>query len=113
MDILHKAPDLRRLSFLSPHSKRLVTEYLTFLTARHYAPATIQTTIDTIKSFCMLIPAARQPVLSQDLTCTTPEDGDAWLQAAHGKGLAPSTINNIVGALHRFFAFLHERGIRA
>jgi site-specific recombinase XerD len=110
MGTLHKAPEFRRLPVLGPYSQRLVTEYLAFLTARHYAPATIQTTIDTIKSFCILVPAARHPALSQDLTRTTPEDVDAWLQAAYAKGLAPSTINNIVGALHRFFAFLHEQG---
>jgi integrase/recombinase XerD len=110
MERRQNVPDLRRLPFLGPHSQQLVTAYLAFLTARHYARSTIQTTIDTLKSFCVLVPATRRPCLLQDLTRTTPEDVDAWLQAAHHKGLAPSTINNIVGALHRFFAFLCEQG---
>jgi hypothetical protein len=40
--------------------------------AKHDALATIQTTIDTLKSFRTLVPAARQPALCQDLTCTPP-----------------------------------------
>ena len=113
MSALHNSPDLRRLSFLGRPSREAVAQYLTVLRARHYAPTTIQTTIGVIKTFCVLLPMARQPRIYRDLTHTTLDDIDAWLDAAHHHGLAPSTINNILNALHRFFAFLQEQGALA
>ena len=63
-----------------------------------------------IKTFCVLLPAARQSRVYRDFTQVTPDDIDAWLDAAHDHGLAPSTRNNILNALHRFFTFLQEQG---
>jgi integrase/recombinase XerD len=110
MKRLQAIPQLRRLLFLGAHSQQLVAEYLAFLTARHYSPKTMQATVGVIKTFCVLLPAARQAQVYQDLTQVIPDDIDAWLDAAHHQGLAPSTLNNILNALHRFFAFLHEQG---
>jgi site-specific recombinase XerC len=36
---------------------------------------------------------------------------EAWLLAAHRKGLAPSPINHLLSVMPRFFGFLHERGL--
>jgi site-specific recombinase XerD len=36
---------------------------------------------------------------------------EAWLLTAHRKGLASSTINHLLSVMHRFFGFLHERGL--
>lgn len=58
----------------------------------------------------MLVPAHQQPRLYQDLAHTTADDIDAWLQAAHRKGLAPSTINHLLSVLHRFFTLLQAQG---
>jgi site-specific recombinase XerC len=110
MNRLHSIPHLRRLPFLRAHNQHLVAEYLAFLTARHYSPKTIQATVGMIKTFCVLLPAARQSRVYRDFTQVTPDDIDAWLDAAHHYGLAPSTRNNILNALHRFFAFLQEQG---
>jgi integrase/recombinase XerD len=110
MQRLHTLPHLQRLEFLSPQNQARVAAYLRHLQARQYAPATLRTTCDAIKSFCMLIPAIQQPRLSQDLAYTTANDIDAWLQAAHRKGLAPSTINHLLSVLHRFFTFLQAQG---
>ena len=88
-----------------------MAHYLTTLKARHYAPKTIQATIGTLKAFCVRLPPAHQPRICWDITQTTADDIDTWLDAAHHQGLAPSTINNILNVMHRFFAFLHERGL--
>jgi len=110
MQRLHTLPHLKRLACLSPQSQALVVAYLGHLQARQYAPATLRTTRDAIKSFCGLIPASQQSRLYQDLAHTTADDIDAWLHAAHRKGLAPSTVNHLLSVLHRFFAFLQEQG---
>jgi site-specific recombinase XerD len=52
----------------------------------------------------------QQPRLYQDLAHATADDIDAWLHAAHRKGLAPSTINHLLSVLHRFFTFLQAQG---
>jgi site-specific recombinase XerD len=109
MDALHHSPDLRQLAFLGQPSREVVAHYLTMLKARHYAPKTIQATIGTLKAFCARLPAAHQPRVCWDITQTTADDIDVWLDVAH-HGLAPSTINTILNALHRFFAFLQEQG---
>jgi site-specific recombinase XerD len=113
MHRLQSFPSLKRLEFFSPHSQDLVAVYLTHLQARQYAATTVQSTLDALKSFCVLLPATRQPCLSQDLTSTRAADVEAWLLAAHRKGLAPSTINHLLSVMHRFFDFLHERGLVA
>ena len=110
MDALHDSPDLRRLQFLGPPSREVVAHYLTMLKARHYAPKTLQATIGTLKAFCVRLPPAHRPRICWDLTHTTADDIDTWLDAAHHHGLAPSTINTILHALHRFVAFLQAQG---
>lgn len=111
MPRLQSFPSLKRLEFLSPHSQDLVAVYLTHLQARQYAATTVHSTLDALNSFCVLLPATWQPCLSQDLTSTRAADVEAWLLAAHRKGLAPSTINHLLSVMHRFFGFLHERGL--
>ncbi|MBI3328010.1 MAG: tyrosine-type recombinase/integrase [Nitrospinae bacterium] len=110
MDRLHPLPQLRRLHVFGQHNQELVTAYLKHLQTRQYAPTTLQTTIDALNSFCRRVPLSRQPRLSQTLASTTAEDIEAWLQAAHHAGLAPSTIHTILKCLHRFFAFLQDHG---
>jgi site-specific recombinase XerD len=110
MDRLHHLPQLRRVHGLGQHNQELVTAYLKHLQARQYAPATLQTTSDGLNSCCRLIPACRQPRLSQDLALTTADAIEAWLYAAHQAGRAPSTINTLLKCLHRFFAFLQDHG---
>ncbi len=110
MQRLQTLPSLKRLAFLSPRNQELVTGYLTLLTARQYAPKSIQVITGAIKSFCVLLPAARRRRITQDVAQTTPEDVDAWLHAAHGKALAPATIRNTLNSLRRFFDDLYEQG---
>ena len=105
MSALHNSPDLRRLRFLDQPSLEAVAQYLSVLQTRHYAPKTIQTTIGMFKTFCMCLPASCRSRISRDVTRTTAVDIDAWLDAAHHHGLAPSTINNILNALHRMFVW--------
>jgi hypothetical protein len=63
MHRLQSFPSLKRLAFLSPQSQDLVAAYLTHLQARQYAATTVQGTLDALKSFCVLLPATRQPCL--------------------------------------------------
>jgi integrase/recombinase XerD len=63
-----------------------------------------------INTFCACLPASCRSRISRDFTRTTAVDIDAWLDAAHHRGLAPATINHILNALHRFFGFLQEQG---
>jgi site-specific recombinase XerD len=109
MNALPNSPDLRRLQFLGQPSREAVAPYLTMLKARRYAPKTIQATIGMLKAFCVRLPPAHHARISRDITQTTPDNINAWLDVAH-YDLAPSTINNILNALHRFFAFLQEQG---
>jgi site-specific recombinase XerD len=111
MSRLQSLPSLQRLAFLSPQNQDLVAAYLAHLQARQYAATTVKSTLDALKSFCVLLPTPRHPCLYQDLTATTPADVEGWLLAAHRKGLAPSTINHLLSVMHRFFGFLHERGL--
>jgi len=113
MNRLHGVPQLRQLPFLGPQSQQLMAAYLASLSARHYSPKILQATVGIIKSFCVRLPVACQARLYPDLTQATPEDIDAWLDAAHHDSLAPSTLNNILNGLHRFFAFLQEQGYLA
>jgi site-specific recombinase XerD len=111
MHRLQSFPSLKRLEFLSPQSQDLVVAYITHLHARQYAATTVKSTLDALKSFCMLLPATRQPCLYQDLTATRAADVETWLLAAHRKGLAPSPINHLLRVMHRFLGFLHARGL--
>jgi site-specific recombinase XerD len=113
MHRLQSFPSLKRLAFLRPQSQDRVAAYLTHLQARQYAATTVTSTLDALKSFCVLLPATRQPCLYQDLTATRAADVEAWLLAAHRKGLAPSTINHLLSVMPRFVGFLHERGLVA
>ena len=63
-----------------------------------------------MKSVWVLVPAIQQPRLSQALAPSTADDLEAWLQAAHHKGLAPSTINHLLSVLHRFCTVLQAQG---
>jgi site-specific recombinase XerD len=110
MDARRHSPDLRRLQFLGQPSREVVAHYLTMLKARHYASKTIQATSGTLKTFCVRLPPAYQPRICWDITQTTADDIAVWLDMAHHHGLAPSTINTILNALQRFFAFLQEQG---
>jgi site-specific recombinase XerC len=107
---LHSLPHLQHLAFLSPQNQAQIAAYLRHLQARQYSPATLRTTRDALKSFCVLVPASQQPRLYQDLAHTTADDIDAWLHAAHRKGLVPSTINHLLSVLHRFLTFLQAQG---
>jgi integrase/recombinase XerD len=113
MESLHNRMQQRRLPFLSLHHQQFVGEYLAWLSARYYAPTTVQTTLDAIKSFCVRLPLARQPCLHEHLTHATADDIEAWIHTVHYRGLAPSTINTTLNVLHRFFAFLQEHGYLA
>ena len=111
--VRHACPQLRRLHFFSPHNHRLIADYLTHLRVRHYAPSTQEGTLRALKCFAVLMPAAHQALLSQDLTQTTPADIDAWIAAAFQQGLAPGTIVTCRRGMQGFFLFLCTRGVLA
>ena len=79
-------PQLRRLHFFSSHNQALVAAYLVHLRTRHYAWSTQDHALRALKCFAVLMPAARQATLSQDLTQTTPADIDTWIAAAFQQG---------------------------
>jgi site-specific recombinase XerD len=110
MDALHHSPDLRQRAFLGQPSREVVAHDLTMLQARHDAPKTIPATIGTLKAFCARRPPAHQLRVCGDITQTTADDLDRWRDVAHHHGLAPSTINTILNARHRVFAFWQEQG---
>jgi integrase len=89
MDRRQNLPQLKRLHFLGQPNQAVVAAYLKPLQARQDAPATLQTPIDGLNSFCRLGPAPRQLHLYQDLA---------------------STIKTILKCLHRFLAFLQDHG---
>jgi site-specific recombinase XerD len=66
-----------------------------------------------LKGFAVLMPEARQAILYQDLTQTTPADIDAWITAAFQQRLAPGTIVTCRRGLQGFFVFLCNQGILA
>ena len=51
-----------------------------------YAWSTQDHALRALKCFAVLMPAARQATLSQDLTQTTPADIDTWIAAAFQQG---------------------------
>src|SRR5262245_31084071 len=104
-------PQLHRLYFFSSHNQALVAAYLAHLRARHYASSTQDNALRALKCFAVLMPAARQATLYQDLTQTTPTDIDAWITAAGQQGLAPGTIVTCRDGMQGFFTFLREQGV--
>jgi site-specific recombinase XerD len=91
----------------------LVATYLAHLRARHYASSTQEHALRALKCFAVLMPAARQATLYQDLTQTTPTDIDAWIAAAFQQGLAPGTIVTCRRGMQGFFVFLCDQGLLA
>jgi integrase len=70
----------------------------------------LEGTIRALKSFAVLMPAARQALLYQDLTQTTPLDIDAWLEASFRDKLAPGPIATRLRVMQGFFGFLCGQG---
>jgi site-specific recombinase XerD len=110
MSKLHHLPHGHLLGFLSPTNQDRIAAYLMLLQARQYAPSSLEQIITALKSFCLLLPEARQGPIGQDFAHTTPEDVDAWLDAAASPWLAPGTLATRLRVLGGFFAFLHEQG---
>jgi len=79
-------PQLRRVHFFSPQNHAWVAAYLAHLRARHYASSTQDNALRALTCFAVLMPAARQATLYQDLTQTTPADIDTWIAAAFQQG---------------------------
>ena len=79
-------PQLRRFAFLSPQNQCWIADYLTHLRTRHYALSTQEGALRALTCFAVLMPAARQALLYQDLTQTMPADTDAWIAAAFQQG---------------------------
>jgi site-specific recombinase XerC len=101
------------LHFFGPHNQALVAAYLVHLRTRHYASSTQDNALRALKCFAVLMPAARQATLYQDLTQTTPADIDAWIAAACQQGLAPGTIVTCRRGMQGFFTFLRDQGALA
>ena len=110
MGDLHDLPFGSRLLFLSPASQKYVAAYLSLQQARLSSQGSLEIMVTTIRSFCLLLPDEARERLSQDLTRVTPDDIDAWLDAAETKGYAPSTRDNRVKEVKRFYAFLIDQG---
>src|SRR5215510_6719910 len=110
---LPTSPQLRRFAFLSPQNQGWIADYLTHLRIRHYALSTQDGALRALKCFAVLMPQARQALLYQDLTQTTPADIDAWIAAAFQQGLAPGTIVTCRRGLQGFFLFLCNCGVLA
>lgn len=106
----HRLPHGHRLPFLSPRNQKPVLAYLTLLQARQYAPGSIDAIVTRIKSLCQLLPQTRRREITQDFAGLTPEDIDAWIDAASKHGLAPSTITGRLRLWRRFLEFLMEQG---
>jgi hypothetical protein len=106
-------PQLQRLAMFSPANQGWIADYLASLRARHYAPSVLEGTIRALKSFAVLMPAARQALLYQDLTQTTPLDIDAWIEASFRGKLAPGTIATRLRVMQGFFGFLRDQGLMA
>jgi hypothetical protein len=61
---------------LSPQNQGWIADYLTHLRTRHYALSTQDGALRALKCFAVLMPEARQALLYQDLTQTTPADNE-------------------------------------
>ncbi len=110
---LQEFPQLSRLPFFSPQNQGLIADYLAHLRARHYAPSMQEATIRALKSFAVLMPEARQAVLYQDLTQTTPADIDAWIETSFQQRLAPGTMETRLRVVHGIFVFWRDQGVVA
>jgi len=110
---LQEFPQLQRLAMFSPATQGWIADYLAYLRARHYAPSVLEGTIRALKSFAVLMPTARQALLYQDLTQTTPLDIDAWIEASFRGKLAPGTIATRLRVMQGFFGFLRDQGLMA
>jgi integrase/recombinase XerD len=104
---------LRRFSFLSLQNQGWIAAYLTHLRTRYYARSTQEGALGALTCCTVLMPAARQAILYQDLTQTTPGDIDAWIAAACQQGLAPGTLVTCRRGLQGFFLFLCTHGVLA
>jgi site-specific recombinase XerD len=107
---LQEFPQLQRLAMFNPATQGLIADYLAYLRARHYAPSVQEGTIRALKSFAVLMPEARQIILYQDLTQTTPADIDVWIEASFRSKLAPGTIATRLRVVQGFFGFLRDQG---
>jgi site-specific recombinase XerD len=100
-----------KLSFLSPHSRDQLLRYLCALSARQYAPGTIEAVITVARRFLRDLPPPRRDALADDFTRTVPRDITDFVCVAQGAGLAPSTINLSLSVLSEFFDFLRDEGL--
>jgi integrase/recombinase XerD len=107
---LQEFPQLSRLHFFSTQNQGLVADYVAHLRSRHYAPAMQEATLRALKSFAVLMPAARQAALYADLTQTIPGDIDAWVETSFRQQLAPGTVATRLRVMQGFFAFLCDQG---
>ena len=73
----------------------------------------LEGTIRALKSFAVLRSEARQSILSQDLTQTTPTDMETWIEASFHHKLAPGTSATRLRVVQGFFSFLRDQGIIA
>jgi integrase len=108
--ILQEFPQLNRLPFFSAQNQGLVADDLAHRRARHYAPARPEATIRALRRVAVLMPAARQTTLDQDLTQTTPVDIDPWIEASFHQPLAPGTIATRLRVGQGFFACRRDQG---
>src|SRR4029450_8537840 len=110
---LQEFPQLQRLAMFNGTNQGLIADYLAYLRGPSYAPPVLEATIRALKSSAVLMPEARQALLYQDLTQTTPTDIDAWIEASvHGK-LAPGTISTRLRVMQGFFGCLRDQGTMA
>lgn len=107
---LEQLPYRSWLRSLSATNQDHIAAYLTLQQARLRSPRTIELILTALKSFCTLVPKEPRHRLAQDVSHTTPEDIDAWLDAASQQGLAPATCATRLHLLKRFFDFLTEHG---
>jgi integrase len=107
---LQACPQLSRLAFCSAQNPGLVADDLAHLRARHYAPAMQEATIRAFNSFAVLMPAARQTTLYQDLTQTTPGELDTGIEASVPQPLAPGTMATRLRVVHGVVVVLRAPG---
>jgi site-specific recombinase XerD len=100
-----------KLSFLSPHCRDQLLRYLRALSARKYAPGTVEAVVTVIKRFLRDLPQPRRDALADDLAKTLPRDITEFVRIAQGAGPAPSTINLSLSVLSEFFDFLRDEGL--
>ncbi|MBI4639840.1 MAG: hypothetical protein HY731_04055 [Candidatus Tectomicrobia bacterium] len=113
MTDLQQSSLLHQLQFLSQDNVDLVASYLAMLTTRRYTPGTIQDSFNVIRTFCLLAPPARHPLLAQDLAQTTvrpgavPGDLVFWNQKRTTRSLSVKAIQK------KMERYAEAAGIRA